>query len=73
MTFSPARVQARVGDTVEWVSSDILVHTATARSKEWDVRLDAGKTARLEIRKAEAVDYYCRLHPNMTGRIDVEP
>ena len=30
LKFSPDRIEARVGDTVEWINKDILAHTATA-------------------------------------------
>jgi plastocyanin len=33
LKFDPAQVSAHVGDTIEWVSSDIVAHTATARNK----------------------------------------
>jgi plastocyanin len=71
LVFAPAEVAAHVGDTIEWVNADFLVHTATARTKEWEVMLPVGKSGRLELKKAGTMDYYCRLHPNMTGRIKV--
>ena len=71
VVFAPVQVSARVGDTIEFVNADIVAHTATARSKEWDVMIAPNKTARLVLNKAGAFDYYCRFHPNMTGRLDV--
>jgi plastocyanin len=50
---------------------DFVAHTATAQSMDWDVLIGAGKTARPEPRKAGAIDYFCRFHPTMTGRIAV--
>ncbi len=41
MTFDPPRISAHVGDTIEWASSDFVVHTATARNKDWDVTIPA--------------------------------
>ena len=35
--FVPAEVTAHVGDTIEWVNSDFVAHTATARDGSWDV------------------------------------
>jgi plastocyanin len=71
LVFAPAEVAAHVGDTIEWVNADFLVHTATAKTKEWEVMILVGKSGRLELKKAGTMDYYCRLHPNMTGRITV--
>ncbi|WP_376742809.1 cupredoxin family copper-binding protein [Ensifer canadensis] len=68
MAFVPAEVEVRVGDTIEWVNRDILVHTATVKGG-WEVLIPAKKTASLVVREAGQIDYYCRFHPNMKGRI----
>ncbi|MDB5568478.1 MAG: amicyanin [Tardiphaga sp.] len=72
LVFSPAEINAKVGDTIEWVNKDVLAHTATARDG-WDVPIAANKSASVVLKNAGAVDYYCRFHPNMKGRIVVEP
>jgi plastocyanin len=41
MTFDPPKISAHVGDTIEWASSDFVVHTATAKNKDWDVAIPA--------------------------------
>jgi plastocyanin len=69
--YSPATVSAHVGDTVEWANGDFLAHTATARSKEWDVMLLPKKTGRIVLKRPGDIEYYCRFHPNMVGRISV--
>jgi plastocyanin len=73
LAFSPAEIAVKVGDTVEWVNKDIFDHTATAKGG-WNVNIPAGTSASLVIEKAEAAEYYCRFHPNMTGKvISTEP
>ena len=72
LVFSPADIKAKVGDTVEWVNKDVLAHTATVKGG-WDVMIPAKKTASLVLKKAGAVEYYCRFHPNMKGHITVTP
>src|SRR5208337_2154802 len=72
-TISPAQVSAHVGDTIEWVSSDFIAHAATSRNKDWDVAIPAKGTGRVTLQHAGDVDYFCRFHPNMTGRISVAP
>lgn len=72
LTFAPAEVSVKVGDTVEWVNKDILAHTATVRG-DWDVALPANKSGSKTMTKAGALEYYCRFHPNMKGRIVVAP
>lgn len=72
LTFAPAQVTVHVGDTVEWVNTDFIAHTATARNKAWDIMLARGKSGRLEMKTAGTFDYFCRFHPNMTGKIVVQ-
>jgi len=73
LVFSPTDVNASVGDTIEWVNNDILAHTATARNGDWDVAIAAKKTASFVLKKAGTIEYYCRYHPNMKGRIVIVP
>jgi plastocyanin len=72
-TFMPAAVSARVGDVIIWDNKDIVAHTATARDKAWDVMIPAGRAARIEMKKAGDIEYYCRFHPNMVGKLQVAP
>jgi plastocyanin len=71
LEFKPARITAQVGDTIEWVNTDFIAHTATAMNGDWDVRIDRGATATLMLTKAGVVEYYCRYHPNMKATIVV--
>ena len=74
LVFSPAETQAKVGDTIEWINKDVLAHTATASAgDDWNVIIGPSKTEKLVLRKAGAVDYYCKYHPNMKGRLVVAP
>ena len=73
MEFAPAEVSARVGDTIEWINKDVLVHTATARNGDFDVTTPPKKTVTSLLKKAGTVEYYCRYHPNMKARIVVAP
>lgn len=72
LVFTPASISAKVGDTVEWVNNDVFAHTATVRG-DWDVTIAPKKTARFVLTKAGDVEYFCRFHPNMKGRIAVAP
>jgi len=71
--FAPIDVTATVGDTIEWTNSDIVDHTATARNGDWDVEIPVGATRQLLLDHAGSLEYFCRFHPNMKGRIVVEP
>jgi plastocyanin len=72
LAFSPAEITARVGDTVRWVNGDFVDHTATAtKGGDWDVMIAAGKSAELQLTRAGEIDYFCRFHPFMTGKIHI--
>ena len=73
LEFVPAEASAKVGDTIEWVNKEELAHTATARNGDWDVKLPPKKTVTLVLEKAGTIDYYCRYHPNMKGKLAVMP
>lgn len=71
LAFSPAEITAQVGDTIEWINKDFVAHTATARDKTFDVLIPAGGKGSLVLKAAGAVDYYCRFHPMMKGKIQI--
>ncbi|MBS3647340.1 cupredoxin domain-containing protein [Pseudaminobacter sp. 19-2017] len=71
MAFSPTAISAKVGDTIEWINKDPVVHTATVKG-EWEVMLPAKKSVTQRLEKKEAVDFYCRFHPNMKGKLTVD-
>jgi plastocyanin len=71
LVFAPAQVSAHVGDTIVWVNADFVAHTATARNGAWDVMLPPNAKKQLVLKSAGTLDYYCKLHPNMIGKITV--
>jgi plastocyanin len=73
LVFAPAEVNAKVGDTIEWVNKDALVHTATASNNDWNVNIPGNQSGKVVLKKAGAVDYFCKFHPNMKGRVTVAP
>jgi plastocyanin len=72
LVFSPASIQAKVGDTIEWTNKDILAHTATVKGG-WDVMIPAKSKGKVTLKAAGAVEYFCRFHPNMKGHVEVTP
>ena len=73
LVISPAEASAKGGDTIEWINKDIFAPTATARNGDWDVTMPLKKTVTLVLKKAGAIDYYCRFHPNMKATLTVTP
>ena len=72
MAFSPVEIEAKAGDTIEWTNNDAFAHTATVKGG-FEVMLPPKKSGSVVVEKAETVDYYCRFHPNMKGRIKIAP
>ncbi|THF57846.1 cupredoxin domain-containing protein [Ollibium composti] len=72
LVFSPAEISVKAGDTVEWVNKDALAHTATVKGG-WEVMIPPKKMASRVMTAKDTVDYYCRFHPNMKGKITVAP
>ena len=73
LVYNPATVQAKVGDTVEWINKDLLAHTATARNHDWNVTIGPKKTGKVVLKKPGTVDYYCTFHPNMKAQLVIAP
>ena len=69
LTFEPAEVSAHVGDTIEWTNSDFVAHTATARNRDWDIVLPPHSMRQMALKKPGDIEYYCRFHPAMKGKI----
>jgi plastocyanin len=72
MAFSPAEIEAKAGDTIEWTNNEAFAHTATVKGG-FEVMLPPKKSGSVVVDKAGTIDYYCRFHPNMKGRIKVAP
>jgi plastocyanin len=73
LVFAPVDVNAKVGDTVEWVNKDAFAHTATATNGDWNVTLAPKQNGQLVLKKPGTADYFCKFHPNMKGRVIVAP
>lgn len=70
LAFVPVEIEVKVGETIEWANNDRIAHTATVKDG-WEVMIPPGQKATKVVAAGDNVDYYCRLHPNMKGRIVV--
>lgn len=70
LAFMPADIEAKVGDTIQWINKDAFAHTATVKGG-WEVMIPPKKTALQVLDKAGAAAFYCRFHPNMKGTLTV--
>jgi plastocyanin len=72
MRFSPAIVQAHRGERIEWVNSDLVPHTVTARDGSFDSKtIAAGATWAWVPTRAGSVAYSCAYHPGMTASVTI--
>lgn len=71
LAFVPAEIEVKAGETVEWTNNDPIAHTATVKGG-WEVLIPPGKVATRIVTAEDTVGYYCRFHPNMTGKITVK-
>jgi plastocyanin len=70
LVFQPTETDAAVGDTIVLTNHDSMVHTATVDGG-FEVLIPPHKSASTIVTTAGAIDYYCRFHPNMRGRLEV--
>ena len=71
-TFAPATLTVPVGTTITWTNDDDIPHLVTERDGAFSSEaLDTGDTYSWQANTAGTVEYYCVLHPHMTGKIVV--
>lgn len=71
--FSPAVLQARVGDTIEWKNADPFPHNATARNGSFrSGDIGPGQSWRFKASRKGRFPYACTLHPGMEAVLVVE-
>jgi plastocyanin len=68
--FSPATLEMKAGDRVQFVNLDGAPHTATADNGAFDTgRLGKGEEATIRITEAGSYSYFCAVHPAMKGSV----
>jgi plastocyanin len=71
-TFTPAQLNLKVGDTVTWTNHDDIPHTVVSAGKFRSKAMDTDGTFSFTFTAAGDYQYFCSLHPHMTGMIKVE-
>jgi amicyanin len=72
-TFNPQAVTVKAGDTVVWVNHDDIPHTATSKTGLFKSKaLDTDDKFSFTFTAPGTYEYFCALHPHMTGTIVVE-
>jgi len=71
--FEPATLTVKAGATVTWVNRDDEPHTATATDKRFNSKtLENGDKFSTQFNSPGTYNYYCALHPKMTGQVIVK-
>jgi plastocyanin len=72
-TFAPQRLTIKAGTTVTWINDDDIPHTVASATKAFRSKaLDTDDKFSFTFTTAGVYEYFCSLHPHMTGTIVVE-
>jgi plastocyanin len=72
-TFAPQSLTIKAGTTVTWTNEDDIPHTVVATAKAFRAKvLDTDDKFSFTFTTAGSYEYFCSLHPHMTGTIVVE-
>ncbi|HMK33289.1 MAG TPA: plastocyanin/azurin family copper-binding protein, partial [Nitrosopumilaceae archaeon] len=77
--YDPAELSVKIGTTIVWTNKDSASHTITSGKPSDDkfgTVFDSGliktdSTFQYKFNSAAEVDYFCQVHPWMTGKITV--
>ena len=62
-----------VGTTILWYNIDSVDHTVTARDNSFDSgRISPNETFEYTFEQSGELEYYCKIHPSMVGKITIE-
>lgn len=81
-SYWPPELQARVGDTITWINKDVTSHTVTSgvinhlnyTGKIFDsgiINPGSAYSFKIPPDRWSAYYYFCKIHPWMTGKIDI--
>jgi plastocyanin len=72
-TFGPPGLAVAAGTTVKWVNHDDIPHNVVDKNKAFRSKaLDTDDSFSFTFANAGTYDYFCGLHPQMTGKIIVK-
>jgi plastocyanin len=72
-TFGPATVTVAVGGTVTWTNRDDIPHNVLSTDKLFKSKvLDTDDKFSYTFAKAGTYQYFCGIHPKMTGTVVVK-
>jgi amicyanin len=73
-TFAPPSLTVKAGMTVIWRNEDDIPHTVASSTRVFKSKaLDTDDNFSFTFTEPGSYEYFCSLHPHMTGKIVVEP
>jgi len=73
-TFEPETLTVPAGTTVTWVNDDDIPHLVIEKEGRFrSSALDTNDSYSQTMSAPGTVEYFCALHPHMTGKIVVTP
>jgi amicyanin len=71
--FGPEDLTVAVGTTVTWTNRDDIPHTVVSTTGAFKSKvLDTDEKFSFTFTKAGTWDYFCSVHPKMTGKVIVQ-
>jgi plastocyanin len=73
-SYAPSTLVVVAGTTVTWTNADDDVHTVVEKDRKFkSAALDTNDTFSQTFSEMGEYEYFCSLHPRMTGKIVVKP
>jgi plastocyanin len=73
-TFDPLVLSIKAGTTVTWTNADDIPHVVAEKDGKFrSGALDTDESYSQSFATAGTVEYFCAIHPHMTGKIIVTP
>jgi plastocyanin len=73
-TFDPPTLTVKAGTIVTWVNADDIPHVVSEKDGKFrSSALDTDDKFSQTFSTAGTVEYFCAIHPHMTGKIVVTP
>lgn len=70
-TFQPSTITVSGPTDVTVTNEDSAPHTFTLEDESVDLELAGGESGTETIDVSESTGFFCRIHPNMTGTVEV--
>jgi plastocyanin len=76
--FNPSVMMIKMGTQVTWMNSDSVTHTVTSGKSTdsktgtlFDQTVSPGKSVSITINNSGTINYFCKIHPWITGQLIV--